>query len=981
MTNSTQSDSTEQPAPRAGSAGRLVLDAGNSDYLDLRQSREADPGSVTISRHKAKRYRDALLKTDEELLQDRQELEKSRSELNSIREKLDGLDVQIAQLKQGQIQRKQYLLYGLTALLALGAVGGLAWLIGRRSTVKQAEAVTDSPFAGNGVSESPEKGWQHSESQSAAHYGDWGDDGVTGAGIETGTAYAHETAVDLQEHQNQPPLREQQDAGAEAREGDFGALGWDADSQGLEVTDGNALEQQDEWAASAVAGDAGSGQMVSGQSADIPSVSSDAEFPLPPLSVPEDSNTTGAADTEDVTGTADGWQTAVTGTEKTLTEAAETAAVVAAGSVRASAGQELAESVSDSDSPSATPSVPSASAVQAVAAAEEGDDAVIQDGLTAKEIDRHLSRLSRTDAPVKTASGSRPPAEPVIMAGADMLPADVQQQIRVEQLLRTLSRNAQEAGDAGRGVSASASAEAAPVAAEKPALKPRPSGWKPGQPEGDAIRDGEPGVNFDLSEEKATLTHLPQWKTDRSLAAEQAEKEDASSILMQLDFPAAPAAAEVAGAARAGEAGETENQHAEQTGSAGDVDFDLGESSFVSMEEINEALASDMVPLEADTVGTNTASGSPAAAQAVGERAEETSAAALTVYEEMVELKQPSTAFQYDDFRFEDSAQSRMGRLSGGGSAAGEGLIQTQESASVDTAADDDASEQTVTEAAAFSTPAKPWYRKIFGRGRRQKQRQAEAGVADSGLDSRSSSVWDLPELDGDAADDADAGQDSQQVQERLDAVWKDSNDWMPEDSTAAPAQQVYDDIDLNPSMADMGVLRSRPATGESMLAFLRHLYRQVTALKRAGEVAKARALLLEHLMVMPATSAWVYLEFLSLSDSSGSDTLIVSSKFKERFNRFPPVDRARVTGMAIRPKTLMEYDQALHSLSNVWLQEQARDLMDKWLTGYASNMRLFSLHAYRELFLLYDVLDDVLQVGVRAPAAKESVKLDIDLF
>lgn len=933
MANSTQ-PGRSRPSAAGSNGGRLLLDAGGDDYLELRDSREADPGAVTLSRQQAQRYRDALLKTEGELLQDRQELEKNRSELSSIRQKLDGLDGQISQLKQEQAQRQRHFFYGLAALVA---VGGLAWLMGRRSSLRQS-AATDSVFSETGDSGVFDASQPGAESLPAPP--------GTGRSVRD-TVDSTSDRVFFAESQS----------GA-----DVGA--------GMSIT-GTARPDVPAAALPAVSDDSPASVPVAGASvkgeqaasAGFDQAVSKVKAVLPERTVapPADRNAIEPG-----------------GTLKPLNNAAlpdlqpEKAALQSEEPVgdalahRVQGEQSGSGSKSDSVAPASAVATPVASRPASgltvpepqppAAGKNEEVEAVIRDGLSAQEIDRRLSRLSRTDAPGRSASGSKPPPAPVMMAGADMLPADVQQQIRVEQLLRTLSRST-ESGD-GEAVSDGADREASP--------KPRPPRWRPGQPEGEAVRDGEPGVDFDLSDEKATLTHLPQWKTGRSLTATSAG-EDASSILMQLDLPAAASA--------------TDKTQERADRSDADAPDSPSESAFASMEEINEALASDMVPLET-TAGYAGRRASPVAAAqppvAETTPTAETGQPALTVYEEMVELKQPSTAFQYDDLGFEDSAQDTGGRLGREyhdteGSDSRAAGRQKNTARTVSGSDGRNAPGQTAT----FSAPKKPWYRKIFSR-KQQRTSSAPVGETPDGSASvedvaaaMAAGMADMPDVDEETA--------AQQAEDRLAAVWQNSSDWMPAESSDAVGQQVYDGIDLCPDMNALGALRSRPDTGESMLGFLRHLYRQVTALKRAGDTGRARALLLEHLMVMPATSAWVYLEFLALTDVSSSDTLVVSGKFKEQFNRFPPVDRARVPGLAVRPKTLMEYDQALHSLSNVWLQEQARDLLDRWLAGYASNMRLFSLHAYRELFLLYEILDDALAAG--GGGIDDPAEVDIALF
>lgn len=939
MANSTQSNRVSPSAVTPG-GGRLLLDAGD-DYLDLRDSREADPGAVTLSRQRARRYRDALLKSDEQLLQDQQELEKNRSELSSIRQKLDGLDGQISQLKQAQAQRQSHFLYALAALVA---VGGIAWLIGRRSSLRQV-AVVDSPFSDyDGRAADIQVEAMSSPSPSGKGRLSGAESGLDSA---VGEVFFPETGA-------MPDSDADADVGTPATAGSgvhsdapqglsvaAPAAADASDFAGLSVTETVATEE-DEWVQLADSGEQAP-QPGAGQPEQLAVTPDDERLAELGGTRKPQFTTAGHSEESDAAAGLPAYRKQDRQTGASLPTAASF------GATPEDAGFARGLSVSEEQPPAAT-----RQALTDDAATAEGADAVIRDGLSAQEIDLRLSRLSRADTAERPAPGSKPPSAPVMMSGADMLPADVQQQIRVEQLLRALS------GD---------DAEAAPsaVADQAGPPRPRPPRWRPGQPESEAVREGEPGVDFDLSDEKATLTHLPQWKTGRSLAATR-PGEDASSILMQLDFPAAstakppPSPAAATGAAQ---------ERADDTDSGAGATGFAPVSAFASMEEINEALASDMVPLETVTESAEQTSLSDTAA---APPAAETGQAALTVYEEMVELKQPSTAFQYDDLGFEDSEQDTGGRLgreyreaAGRRGAATDTKKSARQAAVGETATG-------VGQTATLSVPKTPWYRRIFSKKQEpdssEQEQQEGDTLADSllGLDI---DMMDVPDVDEETA--------AQQAEDRLAAVWQNSSDWMPAQDEEAAGQQVYDGIDLNPAMEDLGALRSRPDTGESMLGFLRHLYRQVTALKRTGDTGRARALLLEHLMVMPATSAWVYLEFLALTDAGDSDGLVVSSRFKEQFNRFPPVDRAKVPGLAVRPKTLMEYDQALHSLSNVWPQEQARDLLDRWLAGYASNMRLFSLHAYRELFLLYEILDDRLAAG--GEAAGSAPEVDIALF
>lgn len=962
----------KQPTRSDTDSARLVLGAGSDDYLDLRSSQEADPGAISLSRSAAEQYRNTFMRSDTQLLDDQAELQKKRDELQAIRNKLDGLDAQMARLEQSNQDKQKYFLYGLAGLLALGCLG---WLFARRNTVAQQSGESSGVFDSSenhvasaeqvAVVEQHEQALFKTSEESADEVADTPEafepsnfDAIDSA-IDNASVESDFSEADFSESEFTP---ESQNQNANAELPSFGksvesktpSVHLDVDAAqdlGVEEAAEDIFLPDDVQSVGKGVEDAVS------EKVDI-SMTSLAQLPendappagiktletaeeLPPVEPqPVEAPATQATIATNTSPSVDISFSAL-GALPVAKNTPSTSSVQKANEKQESGKQEKdANGVTAglADLPKQTAMAPKVEAASAHAprAIEPSDleitdavgtsaagDVVISDGMTPEEVDIRLSRLGS----LPTSADSATPTEaststPVVLAGAADLPSDVQQQIRVEQLLRTLS------GEADNSTEPSASAVAPSVSAAPSAARP----------EADAVKDGNLYEPFNPVDMKPTSLNMKESEADRMLAEEEAVfRTQDSSVLMQLDMP---------------EAGSKKEQsldlvfesEASDNDVSGGVESDVrvGDSVFATVDGAKHTMTatSDDAPQEARSANMP-----------------------LTMYEEMVELKQSNTTFRYDDFGFEadESEQSEPKPEETATSAATEVAV-----AAVNTQAEEPVAFEKTT----------PWYKKLFGRkkqkGAQNPSQSQKTDVGESGLPSFLN------------ADDAAADVKEVNTEERLAKVWQDSNDWMPESEPAVPDNAVYDEIDLVPDAQVLGDLRARPNTGESLLGFLRHLYKQVTALKQAGEVVRARSLLLEHVMIMPTTSAWAYLEYLSLSDSNSDDALVVSSKFKEQFNRFPPVDRAKITGMNVRPKLFLEYEQALHSLCNVWPEERACDLLDKWLTGYASNMRLFSLHAYRELFLLYDILDVALQTPSKTQSGDEKSALesvDIDLF
>lgn len=848
-------------------SGRLVLDA-DAEYLDLRASQESIEGASVLSREQAEQYRDAFLKTNQERLDDQAELQSKRKKLAAIQKKINGLDAQLGALQTPfttQSFDQKYWLYGAAGMLGVGLLG---WLLGRKSRL--AAPVSDAPSAFHDYVAQKEQEVDEGVSQVAVE-----PPVDLAVGVEDDQALAQETMETIQAEK--PLWTSEVDVEHEAVESRNEV---DADSAGLpnwwqDEGDEDHLNHDDERIAA-----------LSETNEEMPE-SLDEKL----AASQANSELVGANAEEDAS-------RVIAEAERNL-EAAHQAfkaseqAEITDGLTSDEVDVRLSELVNLPQTDlKEVPVVPSAAAPLAVDFADSSkvslpdsglgklEDEAIQDGMTPEQIEDRLSRLAELPPVEKTVgiasvaeqaataknAGEHielSPADVPVQIEADSLPDPVQQQIRVEQLLRNLSQRQQEFSDSDK-------AALAAMSPEEPVHK---------------IEKVE-----DVQSQQVATTSV----------SEQTDAED--NILMQSAF------------ADLDDKQQSAPLHSEasvEVGSAG-LDLYLGE--------------------------------------------DEPEPTTMTAYEEIVELAESNTQFHYEGSDYAaETGWTNEAFVENGLDAVDEYTVEmTEESVQLDAEVAEVVAEKldtTVTDdvssvnAAAFTKPV-PWYKKLFSK--KATQNKASQIVAASALG---------------ASVEADYVENTEALgtEQRLDSIWEDSKDWLPESSGA----EENFTPNLDGEMRQLPVALDedfaiRPQVGESMLGFLRRLNRHVSGLLQAGEWQTARELLLKHIVSMPDTSPWAYLEFLSLSEPSSEDALLVSAKFKDKFDRIPPLGMSS-QGAGMRSKLLLDYPQATNALSELWPKEQTRDILDRWLAGYESNMRLFSLATYRELFVLYDILDDVL--------------------
>ena len=141
------------------------------------------------------------------------------------------------------------------------------------------------------------------------------------------------------------------------------------------------------------------------------------------------------------------------------------------------------------------------------------------------------------------------------------------------------------------------------------------------------------------------------------------------------------------------------------------------------------------------------------------------------------------------------------------------------------------------------------------------------------------------------------------------------------------------------------------------MIDYIRSLHRIVQRLLDQGQFGQAGIMLYEHVRLVPNTSPWAYLAFLSLYHEPTAKYLEMRQWFLERFGREAPHIGEERSNLALA-RGIADYQYSMAQLSQSWPGERAVLLLEEWLA--VSNKRIFTLYAYNELFMLYDVLEDL---------------------
>ena len=167
------------------------------------------------------------------------------------------------------------------------------------------------------------------------------------------------------------------------------------------------------------------------------------------------------------------------------------------------------------------------------------------------------------------------------------------------------------------------------------------------------------------------------------------------------------------------------------------------------------------------------------------------------------------------------------------------------------------------------------------------------------------------------------------------------------------------------------------PTGGQSAIGHLYELRATVQTLKMIEQEDAARDLLLRHIDALPNTSAWVYLEYLSLCALSDKREAFESmrQRFRVQFNRLAPYWMESPDSQ----RDLMGHERAVSEITAVWPSQRALSLIENWLTDSAQERRIFHLVAYDDLFDLYDILTQLDEVQDDLDFAPTVSLLDLD--
>ncbi len=236
--------------------------------------------------------------------------------------------------------------------------------------------------------------------------------------------------------------------------------------------------------------------------------------------------------------------------------------------------------------------------------------------------------------------------------------------------------------------------------------------------------------------------------------------------------------------------------------------------------------------------------------------------------------------------------------------------------------------------------------------------------------------------------------EEHEEVQARVSEIWADSQDWLDEDSIkpaaafrpsepaalgsnaglhgpSPQASNTSNAVAQPKSARQAWGADAQPQPGQALVDYLRSLRRMVLRLMDAGRLADARSLLYAHIHAMPATSPWAYMAYFALQTSNSPEQQEVALRFAEQFERPAPMPSEYQYGSGLQ-RSLLDYQYSLSQLSQAWPSERAVLLLESWLAPH--KRRSFSLQAYDDLFVLYDVLDQLHGIPIhrsnKAPAS-----------
>jgi hypothetical protein len=167
------------------------------------------------------------------------------------------------------------------------------------------------------------------------------------------------------------------------------------------------------------------------------------------------------------------------------------------------------------------------------------------------------------------------------------------------------------------------------------------------------------------------------------------------------------------------------------------------------------------------------------------------------------------------------------------------------------------------------------------------------------------------------------------------------------------------------------------PAEGQSTISYIYELRATVQALTTIEQEDAARDLLLRHIDALPNTSAWAYLEYLSMCSSADDREAFESmrQRFRVQFNRLAPYWLESPDSQ----RDLLGHERAIAEITAVWPSQRALTLIENWLTDSAQERRIFQLTAYDDLFDLYDILTQLEEVQDELDFLPTVSLLDLD--
>ena len=232
-------------------------------------------------------------------------------------------------------------------------------------------------------------------------------------------------------------------------------------------------------------------------------------------------------------------------------------------------------------------------------------------------------------------------------------------------------------------------------------------------------------------------------------------------------------------------------------------------------------------------------------------------------------------------------------------------------------------------------------------------------------------------------ASDADSEQDAENhaaAEARVSEIWTDSQDWLQQDKMVEAA--AFKPLESQPPSHSLSAPTpplmpaqtswrawapdAQPQQGQNLVDYLRSLRRMLLRLVDAGRLADARSLLYAHICLVPASSPWAYMAYFALQTTENPNWQDVRQRFEQQFDRPAPAPSEYQHGGALQ-RGLLDYQYSLTQLSQAWPTERAVSLLESWLSP--DKRRSFTLQAYDDLFVLYDVLDQL--HGIRVGSSK----------